>query len=76
MAAISNQSSVTGSPTTNKANCHWWVPKNRLLRHAGLATKSRKVAIIVHKTQQKVEGNYDKTSDKTAFEHKSLYKTR
>ena len=19
----------TGSPTTNKADCHWWVPKNR-----------------------------------------------
>ena len=25
----------TGSPTTNKAECHWWVPKSRLLRHAG-----------------------------------------
>ena len=25
----------TGSPTTNKADCHWWVPKSRLLRHAG-----------------------------------------
>ena len=35
---ILNQSSVTGSPTTNKADCHWWVPKSRLLRHAGLAT--------------------------------------
>ena len=35
---ISNQSSVTGSPTTNKADCHWWVPKSRLLRHAELAT--------------------------------------
>ena len=34
---ISNQSLVTGSPTT-KAECHWWVPKSRLLRHAGLAT--------------------------------------
>ena len=27
---ISNQSWVTGSPTTNKADCHWWVPKRRL----------------------------------------------
>ena len=27
---ISNQSWVTGSPTTNKADCHWWVPKSRL----------------------------------------------
>ena len=27
---ISNQSLVTGSPTTNKADCHWWVPKSRL----------------------------------------------
>ena len=35
---ISNQSCVTGSATTNKADCHWWVPKSRLLRHAGLAT--------------------------------------
>ena len=35
---ISNQSSVTGSPTTNEADRHWWVPKSRLLRHAGLAT--------------------------------------
>ena len=25
----------TGSHTTNKADCHWWVPKSRLLRHAG-----------------------------------------
>ena len=33
---ISNQSWVTGSPTT-KADCHWWVPKSRLLRHAGWA---------------------------------------
>ena len=24
-----------GSLTTNKADCHWWVPKSRLLRHAG-----------------------------------------
>ena len=32
---ISNQSSVTGSPTTNKADCHWWVPESRLLPHAG-----------------------------------------
>ena len=32
---ISNQSWVTGSPTTNKADCHWWVPKSRLSRHAG-----------------------------------------
>ena len=35
---ISNQSWVTGSPTINKAGCHWWVPKSRLLQHAGLAT--------------------------------------
>ena len=35
---ISNQPSVTGSPITNKADCHWWVRKSRLLRHAGLAT--------------------------------------
>ena len=35
---ISNQSSVTGSPTTNKADCHWWVPRSHLLLHAGLAT--------------------------------------
>ena len=35
---ISNHSWMTGSPTTNKADCHWWVPKSRLLRHAGLAT--------------------------------------
>ena len=28
--SISNQSSVTGSPTTNKADCHWWVPKSRV----------------------------------------------
>ena len=28
---ISNQSSVTGSPTTNKADCHWWVPKSSLV---------------------------------------------
>ena len=34
---ISNQSCVTVSPTTNKAECHWWVPKNRLLQQAGLA---------------------------------------
>ena len=34
---ISNQSSVTGSPAT-KSDCHWWVPKSRLLRYAGLAT--------------------------------------
>ena len=27
---ISNQSWVTGSPTTNKTDCHWWVPKSRL----------------------------------------------
>ena len=27
---ISNQSLVTGSPTTNKADCHWWVPKSCL----------------------------------------------
>ena len=33
---ISNQSQVTSSPTTNNANCHWWVPKSRLLRHARL----------------------------------------
>ena len=32
---ILNQSLVTGSPTTNKADYHWWVPKSRLLRHAG-----------------------------------------
>ena len=25
----------TGSPITNKADCHWWVPKSRFLRHAG-----------------------------------------
>ena len=35
---ISNQSRVTGSPTINKVDSHWWVPKSRLLRHAGLAT--------------------------------------
>ena len=35
---ISNQSWVTGSPTTNKVDCHWWVPKSRLLQHAELAT--------------------------------------
>ena len=35
---ILNQSWVTGSPTTNKEDCHWWVPKSRLLRHARLAT--------------------------------------
>ena len=35
---ISNQSYVTCSSTTNKADCHWWVPKSRLLRLAGLAT--------------------------------------
>ena len=34
---ISNQSQVTGNPSTNKADCHWWVPKSLLLRHAGLA---------------------------------------
>ena len=27
-----------GSPATNEADCHWWVPKGRLLRHAGWAT--------------------------------------
>ena len=35
---ISNQSWVTLSPTTNKVDCHWWVLKSRLIRHAGLAT--------------------------------------
>ena len=35
---ISNQCSVTGSSTTNKVDCHWWVPKSRLSQHAGLAT--------------------------------------
>ena len=25
----------TGSPTTNKADCHWWVPKSHRLRLAG-----------------------------------------
>ena len=35
---ILNQSWVTGSPTTNKANCIWWVPKSHLLQRAGLAT--------------------------------------
>ena len=35
---ILNQSFMTGSPTTNKVDCHWLVPKSRLLRHAGLAT--------------------------------------
>ena len=25
---ISNQSWVTGSPTTNKVDCHWWAPKS------------------------------------------------
>ena len=30
--------SMTDNPTTNKADCHWWVRKSRLLRHAGLAT--------------------------------------
>ena len=35
---ISNQSLVTSSPTTNKADCPWWVPKNRLVLHAGLTT--------------------------------------
>ena len=35
---ILNQPSVTGSPTTNKVDCHWWVPKCRILRHAALAT--------------------------------------
>ena len=28
---ILNQSWLTGSPTTNKADCHCWVPKSRLL---------------------------------------------
>ena len=35
---ISNQSLVAGSPTTIKADCHWWIPKSRFLRHAGLPT--------------------------------------
>ena len=34
---ISNQSWMTGSPTT-KADCHWRIPKSRLLWHAGWAT--------------------------------------
>ena len=32
---ILNQSSVTGSTTISKTDCHWWVPKCRLLRYAG-----------------------------------------
>ena len=40
---ILNQSSMTGSPTTNKADCHWWVTKSRLSRHAGLATSLAKL---------------------------------
>ena len=35
---ISNQSWMTGSPTTNKADCHCWAPKSRLLRHVRWAT--------------------------------------
>ena len=28
----------TGSPTTNKADCHWWVPKSRLLRQCWVSS--------------------------------------
>ena len=32
---ILHQSLMTGTPTTNKEGCHWWVTKSCLLRHAG-----------------------------------------
>ena len=44
---ILNQSWVTGSPTTNKADCHWWVPKSRLLRRAGSANMKHIIGAMV-----------------------------
>ena len=36
---ISNQSWMTGSPVNNKADCHWWLPKSRLLTTCWVSAK-------------------------------------
>ena len=41
----------TGSPTTNKADCHWWAPKSRLLRHAHWIYSSNRVSEALERSK-------------------------